>query len=558
VRTNLLLTGTFAQLPFFDLQPVGVINTVGSTVNFSAHAMNSAPLKYQWFFSGGSLPGATNTTLTLTNVSSGNAGKYWIIATNGYGSATSSVASLILTNTVASTNVVNSPDEASLRAAINIGGWVILAFNGTVTITITITNTVILDGRGVSATISGGNAVRLFYVAPGVTFAAVNLTLANGSYLVTNGTPGTPADAGAIYNDGGIVMLVSCALTNNSAQSLIYGGLARGGAIFNNGGTVSLYQSAMTSNSAIGGGPNSYVDSPTTGTGLGGAVYTTNGSVTIANCNVSSNICSGVCVFYGLTMGGAAFQGSGSLTITNSLFALNQALGGRGNGLISGGSGSPAYGGALAASGGSLTIDHSQFFVNTAKGGDAGFDGSGASGFGGAVYSAAMLTVQDSSFFGNQTFAGFSVDYHAAGSIDGFGGAIYNSGTAVLNRCSVYSNYVQGGELGMYMSENTTGFSGLGGGIFNASQFSATNCTITLNSAVGGRGHFYNFYGYTNGNGIGGGVFNNINATYIAMNTTIASNSCSSPPAPSGYPLTYRIAAGFQIANTNGTLRLHN
>ena len=546
------MTGTFAQLPAFDLQPHSVTNAVGSTVSFSAHAVGNAPLGYRWFFSGGSLTHATNTTLTLTNVLSGQAGNYWVIATNNYGRATSSVVLLTLTNSSWSTNVVYSPDEGSLRAAIKIGGWVSLAFNGTVTITntINITNKVILDGKNVSATISGGNAVRLFYVAPGATFYATNLTLANGSCIVTNGTPGTPADAGAIYNNGGTVSLVACTLTNNNAQSLIAGGLARGGAIFNNGGTVSLCQSAILNNAAMGGYTNgSY------GTALGGVFFNTNGSIAITSCNLSSNFCEGFAPSgTGLTMGGAAYQASGSLNITNSLFASNLALGGNGMGM-SAPSGSPAYGGVLAANGGSVTINYSQLFANTARGGDAGYHGSGASAFGGAVYSTATLTVNDSSFFGNQTIAGSSVDYHASGLINGFGGAIYNSGSAVLNRCSIYSNYVQGGGVESYSGEATTGFSGLGGGIFNALQFAATNCTIALNTAAGGGGIGQSISMGTNGNAIGGGVFNNTNATFSAMNLTIASNSCSSP---AGLYFTNGIAAGTQIANTNGTLRSHN
>ncbi len=343
LNTNLSLTGAFAQLPAFDIQPLSITNVVGSTVSFSAHAVGTAPLGYQWFFSGGSLGGVTNTTLTLTNAPSGKAGNYWIIVTNSYGSATSQVASLTLTNAGGSTNVVNSPDEASLRAAIKIGGWVSLAFNGTVTITntINITNNVILDGKNVSAVISGGNAVRLFYVASGASLTASNLTLANGSYIVTNGTQA--ADAGAIYNDGGTVILVACTLTNNSAQSLVYNGLARGGAIFNNGGTVSLCQSAISNNAAIGGGPNNPTSIAASGSGLGGAIYNTNGSVVITGCNVSSNVCNGIVEVNGIigeygstspTMGGAVFQASGSLMVSNSTLLLNLALGANGAGNI--------------------------------------------------------------------------------------------------------------------------------------------------------------------------------------------------------------------------------
>lgn len=104
---------------------------------------------------------------------------------------------------------------------------------------------------------------------------------------------------------------------------------------------------------------------------------------------------------------------------------------------------------------------------------------------------------------------------------------------------------------------SANGGNGLGGGIFNASQFTATNCTIALNSTVGGDGSQCSCgrLGYS-GNAMGGGVFNNATATFIAMNLTIASNSCSSPSIL--YVTTNDIAAGSQIANTNGTLRLHN
>ncbi len=556
---NLALTGNFAQLPAFDVQPASVTNAVGSTVNFSSHAVGTAPLSYRWFFSGGSLTNATNATLSLPNVILGQAGNYWAVATNNYGIATSHIASLTLTNATGPTNVVNSPDEASLRAAISIGGWVGLNFSGTITLsnTINITNNVILDATGVSAIISGGNAVRLFYVAPGASLAATNLTLANGSCIITNGAPGTPADAGAIYNDGGNVTLVSCLLTNNNAQSLIFGGLARGGAIFNNGGTVSLFQSAISNNVAIGGGPNSSTLTPTIETALGGAIYNTNGSVMVVGSDVSSNLCEAVCDFSGfinttgLTMGGAVFQASGSLIIISGTFEGNLALGSLGS---NDQPSSPAYGGAVAVNGGSITIDYSRMFANTAKGGDAGFDGSGASGFGGAIYSAATLTVENSSFSENQALAGTSIDFHTAGSIDGFGGAIYNSGTIALNNCSIYSNYVQGGSVWAYFEESTIGFRGLGGGIFNAAQFAATNCTIALNSAVGGNGSGGGSLG-SGGDAFGGGIFNSTNASFFAMNVTIASNNCFSP---FGTRYTNGITAGTQIANTNGTLALLN
>ena len=82
--------------PAFTVQPQSQTADAGSTVSFTALATGSAPLNYQWFFGAGPVPNATNTALTLTNVSAAQAGSYFVVVTNRYGSATSSVATLAL------------------------------------------------------------------------------------------------------------------------------------------------------------------------------------------------------------------------------------------------------------------------------------------------------------------------------------------------------------------------------------------------------------------------------------------------------------------------------
>lgn len=556
MNANNSLTGTFAQLPAFDVLPQSVTNAVGSTVSFSSHAVGSAPLSYQWFFNSSSLSGATNNGLTLTNVQSSQAGNYWIVATNSYGTATSSVVTLVLTNSSGSTNVVSVPTEASLRAAISVGGWVSITCSGIITITntINITNNVILDAQNVSAVISGGNAVRLFYVAPGVTFSVTNLTLANGA--VTN----NPTDGGAIYNNGGMVTLVSCVLTNNSAQALVYAGMARGGAVFNNGGEVSFYGSSVSNNAVVGGIQSVSIDTVINGgLGFGGAIFSTNGSMTIANSIVNSNLCTAGGGPNGGCFGGAVFVGAGSTTISESSFANNLALGGASPSPF-GRPGSavpiPAYGGALAAISGNVAIGLSQFAGNTAKGGDSGGHTAVATGFGGAIYSTSTLTAESSTFSGNQALPGNGgYPYNNPNALaDGCGGGLYNAGTAVLDRCSIYSNYVQGATPTTSLpGSSAAGADGLGGGIFNASQLAITNCTIALNSAVAGSGSFGS---PSNGNALGGGLYNTNNATSTLMNDTIASNYCIAS-GPGFYGIN-GLAAGVQIANTNGTLHLHN
>ena len=566
LNASATLTGNFAQLPAFDVQPVSVTNQSGSTVSFMAHAVGTAPLGYQWFFSGGSLTNASNPTLTLTNISSGQAGNYWIIATNSYGSATSQMASLSITNSGGPTNVVNSADETSLRAAIALGGWIGLGFNGAITLTstITITNHVVLDGKNVTAILSGGNAVRLFYVTPGASLTATNLTLANGSFIMNFGVSGTVADAGAIFNDGGTVTLVSCTVTNNSAQALVNGGIGRGGAIFNNGGNVSLYNSLLVSNSAVGGASPNTLAYPTVGTGLGGVLFNTNGSLIISGCLVNGNLAQGICAYSAfepgtsLAMGGAVFHASGSTMIAQTSFTLNQALGGNGVGSPAFDAG-PAYGGAVAATGGSVIFDHSQFTNNQAVGGSGGYHGQADAAYGGGVYSTADGSAFDCTFAANQALAGgnsFYVNDPAQKGRSGYGGAIYNAGNLKLNRCLVSANSAQGGGLQSYPNTKGSGGDGQGGGIFNANLLAATNCTVALNASLAGNGSVYQTLLGTNGNTFGGGIFNFIGATTRLMNCTVASNFCVSGGA--GYTANNGFVCGAQIANTNGTLRVHN
>ena len=62
---------------------------LGGNVNLSVSVSGSAPLSYQWQLNGGSLPGATNVTLALTNVQWAQAGSYVVVVSNPVSSATS-------------------------------------------------------------------------------------------------------------------------------------------------------------------------------------------------------------------------------------------------------------------------------------------------------------------------------------------------------------------------------------------------------------------------------------------------------------------------------------
>src|SRR5207245_8718350 len=68
----------------------------GANVTFSVSASGKAPLSYQWRLNGKNLPGATLSTLTLTNVQSG--GDYSVVVSNTVGLTISQEATLHVSN----------------------------------------------------------------------------------------------------------------------------------------------------------------------------------------------------------------------------------------------------------------------------------------------------------------------------------------------------------------------------------------------------------------------------------------------------------------------------
>jgi hypothetical protein len=73
--------------PVITSQPVNQSNIFGTTIVLSASATGTAPLRFQWRFNGFNLPGATNSTLTISNFQSSHIGTYNIFVFNNAGSA---------------------------------------------------------------------------------------------------------------------------------------------------------------------------------------------------------------------------------------------------------------------------------------------------------------------------------------------------------------------------------------------------------------------------------------------------------------------------------------
>ena len=388
--------------------------------------------------------------------------------------------------------LVTTCDFPSLQLALSAGGTVAFDCGGTVatiafTETVTITNNTILDAQGFGATLSGGNAVRLFTVSQGAALSVKgnqsrNVTLSDGTdagAAGTNGSAGLNANGGAILNDGGSLVLNGCVLSANSATGgnggtgiLLAsgrggdggsGGAASGGAIFNNGGSVFLTNCAFQANSASGGSGGTGADAGSFGngsnggaggqggTGQGGALCNTaGGAVVIYDCTFSSNQVAGA-------VGGTGGAATG--------------IGADG----SNGEPGPGLGGGLCNLDGTLTILFSAFLDNHAGGAQGGDGKDGVNGANGVSGTSGSLAA---------------------------GGAVYNSsGSVTVTNCTLDSNSLSGGQGGKGGAGGSAGLGGNGGNggdggsarggalcTVAPGSVVAVNCTITGNDATGGSG----------------------------------------------------------------------
>ncbi len=296
---------------------------------------------------------------------------------------------------------VTSCTETNLRAALAGGGIVTFACDGMINLTSTISNSIdtVLDATGHQITLSGNNAVGVFYVAPNVNFSLTNLSIVNGSN----------SSGAGIFNNGGQVSVIGCRFIANCAQGINAVSTNTppavcGGAVYNSG-SFNGSNCAFISNSVVGASG-----------GQGGLLYGYYGGPGGAGGNGS----------------GGAIGNFGSLILTACLLANNSAMGG-----VGGAGGNGSFGGITGGTGGQAGI--------------------GGDGDGGALFNHGFA------FLGNDTLAlnlgaggpggqggngglAGSPDYRAGnGGNGGNGGrsyaAIYDAdGQCYLTNCSVALN----------------------------------------------------------------------------------------------------------------------
>lgn len=87
--------GELAVAPLFITgQPQSQSTFVGGRVTLTVSATGHKPFGYQWFFNGGAITGATNSSLALTNLQFEKGGRYSVEVSNVYGRAVSTEATV--------------------------------------------------------------------------------------------------------------------------------------------------------------------------------------------------------------------------------------------------------------------------------------------------------------------------------------------------------------------------------------------------------------------------------------------------------------------------------
>jgi hypothetical protein len=162
-------------LPVITTQPLNQTVTAGSNANFSVTVAGSPPLSYQWRFGLQNIPGATNASLTLTNVLSGQAGNYAVMVTNAFGSALSSNAVLTITphhftwSPIPSPRYAKAPFTVSIQARDATNG-LFTNFTGLVSLSLT-------NGFPVNPVVSDSFIQGVWTGSVTVTLTASNLVL---------------------------------------------------------------------------------------------------------------------------------------------------------------------------------------------------------------------------------------------------------------------------------------------------------------------------------------------------------------------------------------------
>ena len=531
--TSAVATLLVVSPPNIDHEPVSQTNLTGTSAQFAVSVSGGQPMEFQWYFNGSPLAddsrhsGSTTTNLALSGIIESDAGSYFVVASNLFGTRTSLVATLtvrvpatilippanqyVLTNTAATFSVSAKGDPPLIyqwffgNTQLSDGGRV----SGTATPTLTIQNAQSNDLGGYFVVVSNAWGV--------VTSAVATLNFATIRYVnVANGSPAAPyltwataatviqdaIDAGGpgdhiivtngTYSVGGYAVNGSTLVNRVAANKPVVIESVNGPAVTIIQGVVSPAASAIR------------------------AVYLTNGAV-LNGFTVKNGGTHNTNNFFLEQVGGGVFCESLDVRITNCIITGNHSYGEAGG------------------------VFRGTLYNCTLNGNSAGpKDGEG----GGAVSSSlnnCTLSGNSATWGGGAMYCGLSncivsgnVGQDPGGAAKGEGGGAYSSSltncSIIGNTSRIYGGGVSWGTLvGCVVAHNSADN---GGG---AAAILMINCTVVGNSAI--------FRGGT-GSGYGGGISDGTIINSILVNNStgfIGPNyfsgsftHCCASPAPGG------------------------
>ena len=243
--------------PTITTQPAATSVVAGATVTFTAGASGPGPFSYQWRRNGVDIPGANQSSLTLSSVTAANAGNYTVVITNAYGSVVSNAASLTVGSDSRLVNLSTRAFAGTGDATLIVGFYI--AGTGSKTLVIRgigprlgdfIADPVVADPSIVvynsnqqvvasnddwdPALAADFDVVGAFGLNAGSKDAALKLTLPTGGYTVHLVNPGATAEAMIeVYDrskDAGTRLVnLSCRMKIVAGQIVIVGTYLEGG-----------------------------------------------------------------------------------------------------------------------------------------------------------------------------------------------------------------------------------------------------------------------------------------------------------------------------------------
>ena len=180
--TSSAATLTVNVPPTITTQPASQTVTAGANVILSVIASGTAPLAYQWQYNGVNVSGGTAATLTLTSVTTNQAGIYACIVTNIAGSTMSAAATLTVNLAPIAPTITTQPVSQIVTAGTNVT-FVVVASG---------TSPLSYQWRLNGANISGATSASLNLM--GVTSAQAG----NYTCLVTNAAGTTTSSAATL------------------------------------------------------------------------------------------------------------------------------------------------------------------------------------------------------------------------------------------------------------------------------------------------------------------------------------------------------------------------